>query len=227
MKLVLFDIDCTLLWTNGAGREAMRRSLLEIFGTAGAIDQLRFGGKTDWQVITELVHVDALEDGFTHDEIAARIPQFHQVMARNLADIIADYEINICHGAPEAVNRLRERDDVRLGLVTGNMQESAFVKLRIAGFDPAWFPIGAYGHESMHRNDLTPLALQRAIDHFGHPFTARDTYVIGDTPNDVACARAIGAWAIAVNTGFEGREALEASQPDHLLEDLTSLSSVF
>lgn len=226
MKLVLFDIDCTLLWTNGAGREAMRRSLLEIFGTAGAIEKLRFGGKTDWQVITELVHEDALPGGYSHEAIAARIPDFHAAMARNLAAIIHKYEINICEGAPEAVDRLRERDDVQLGLVTGNMRESAFVKLRIAGFDPAWFPIGAYGHESMHRSDLTPLALQRAIEHYGYPFTPQDTYVIGDTPNDVACARAIGAWAIAVNTGFEGRASLEASQPDHLLENLTELRGV-
>jgi phosphoglycolate phosphatase len=112
---------------------------------------------------------------------------------------------------------------VLLGIVTGNVSLTAPVKLRAAGFDPAWFPIGAYGSEALERNDLPALALERACRFCGHHLTPTDVTIIGDTEADIACARAIGARAVAVTTGFTSREALAAAQPDHLLDDLSGL----
>jgi len=215
VALLLFDIDGTLLRTRGAGREATRLALLEVFGTAGAVATHHFSGKTDWFTLVELLE----GEGFTHDQIVERMAVYDEAVGRHTGTIIGGYEVESCPGAPETIAALRPRRDLLLGLVTGNARQSAPHKLRAAGFDPAWFPVGAFGTEAHQRDDLTPLALQRAVDHLGA--TPAPVIVIGDTPMDVACARAIGAIAVVVETGFATRDELIASAPDHLLPDLT------
>jgi phosphoglycolate phosphatase-like HAD superfamily hydrolase len=189
--------------------------MLEVFGTAGAIDTHEFGGKTDWRSLADLL-VD-----YTAEEIGARMAEYEQVVARHILDIVNDYQAERCPGALELIGMLRQRRDVLLGLVTGNVSTIAPIKLRAAGFDAGWFPVGAYGSESLDRNDLPRLAIQRAEDYTGRQIHPRDVLVIGDTPMDVACARAVGAIAVAVDTGFASREALVAAQPDYHLKDLT------
>ena len=115
---------------------------------------------------------------------------------------------------------------VVLGLVTGNTRETAPVKLAAAGIDPALFPFGAFGDEALSRNDLPPRALRRARVWAGHPIAAEDCTVVGDTPADIACARAGGMRVLAVATGWHTAEALAAHQPDHLLPDFTDLERV-
>lgn len=218
-KLLLFDIDGTLVLSKGAGREATVRSLMQVFGTDAGVKSLPFGGKTDLQILSEILPAH----GFTFEEIHARIDAFQQAMAEHLQAIIGTYAVEACIGTHEVIAALSDRDDILLGLVTGNVQTTAPIKLRAAGFDPDWFVIGAYGSESPRRNDLPPLALQRAINHIGQEIAAEDVVVIGDTVADVECARAIpGAVAVAVCTGFEPRENLIAAQPDYLLNDLTT-----
>jgi phosphoglycolate phosphatase-like HAD superfamily hydrolase len=121
---------------------------------------------------------------------------------------------------------LRQRDDVLLGLVTGNVQNAAAVKLRAAGYDPAWFPIGAYGHEALERDNLPAIALKRAVEHYRHPLQPGDVLVIGDTPADVSCARALGALAVAVGTGFCERAELIACNPNHYIDDLNAFLEI-
>jgi phosphoglycolate phosphatase-like HAD superfamily hydrolase len=113
-----------------------------------------------------------------------------------------------------------------LGLVTGNVSTTAPYKLRAAGYDPAWFVIGAYGSEAVDRNVLPALALKRAIDHCGHTLHPHEVIVIGDTLADIACARALGAVAVAVTTGFADRDTLAAAQPDYLIESLAELRPI-
>ncbi len=222
MRLFLFDIDCTLLLTRGAGREANRRAMMEVFGTSGALAAHKFGGKTDWQTLIELL----IDEGFSLDQIEAQMPIYSESMARHLADVIGNYEAFALPGALELVETLRQRDDVALGIVTGNVPGAAAVKLRAAGYDPAWFPIGAFGSESMDRNNLPALAVARAAAHFRYPFAPDEVIVIGDTPADIACARAIGAIAVAVETGFCAPGELVAAQADYLLRDLTEFNLV-
>lgn len=218
-KLLLFDIDGTLVLSKGAGREATVRSLQEVFGTDAGVRSLPFGGKTDWQILGEVLPAH----GFHADEIRARLGDFQQAMARHLQAIIGDYAVEACIGTHEVIAALREREDILPGIVTGNVQTTAPIKLRAAGFDPAWFAIGAYGSESARRNDLPPLALQRAIAYCGETIPPQDVIVIGDTVADIECTRAIpGAIAVAVCTGFEARENLIAAQPDYLLENMTT-----
>lgn len=222
MILILFDIDCTLLLTRGAGREANGRAMTEIFGTCGALAAHKFGGKTDWQTLIELLE----SEGVTHAEIERKMPAYSESMARHLAAIIDQYPVNAMPGALELVEALRERDDVALGIVTGNVPGAAEVKLRAAGFDPAWFPVGAFGSEAINRDNLPALAIARASAHYHYAFTPDEVIVVGDTPADIACARAVGATAVAVQTGFCEPGELEAAGADYLLRDLTEFGLV-
>jgi phosphoglycolate phosphatase len=221
-RLVLFDIDGTLLRTQGAGRVSTRQAMLEVFGTAAGIDEHDFGGRTDWSTLADLLS----PHGYDAAAIGRRMPHYEQVVARHLEDIINGHRVEPCPGALEVVQTLRDDGDTVLGLLTGNVSTTAPIKLRAAGFDPDWFAVGAYGSEALDRNDLPPLALARAIAHSGQPLTPEDVVIIGDTPADVDCARALGAAAVAVLTGFSTAEALRAANPDHLLDDLTALLAV-
>lgn len=220
-RLILFDIDCTLLLTHGAGREATRLAMQEVFGTVSRLDGHYFGGKTDWQTLIELLE----EHHYDETRIGEVMHHYEEAMGRHMAAVIGDYRVEACPGAHELVARLRARPDTLLGVVTGNVSTVAPVKLRAAGFDPDWFPVGAFGNEAANRDHLPPLALARAITHYGKPIAPEQVIVIGDTPSDVACARALGAVAVAVATGPCPVDELAAARPDYLLADLTTFEA--
>lgn len=220
-KLILFDIDCTLLWTRGAGREAMRHAMLEVYGDNTGIDAHTFGGKTDWQCLVELL----TPQGFTHAQIEAGMAAYDVAMGKHLARVIRDFEVTACPAALELVAELHARPDTQLALVTGNCRSSAPVKLQAAGFDTALFPVGAYGSEALERDHLPPLAVARAINHYRQQYAPQQVIVVGDTPADVQCARAIGAVAVAVRTGYCQSGELEACAPDVILDDLSTFSA--
>ena len=218
IQLILFDIDGTLLLPKGAGRASTKMALLEVFQTEAGIDQHEFGGKTDWHTLRELLAVHG------HDEAAIRevIPTYEQVVARHLSSIIGNYPVERCPGALELVTELHNSQVPLLGIVTGNVSTTAPIKLRAAGYDPSWFVVGAYGSESPERNDLPFLAVERAERLLGRSIAPAEVIVIGDTPADIACARAMGAVAVGVMTGFTKRETMLATEPDYLLDDLTT-----
>jgi len=216
LKLVLFDIDGTLLISRGIGREAKRLAMLECFGRTGDLDNHVFGGKTDWRIVAELL----APYGISSTDVGRAMPNYETVMARHMRAIRECYPAEAIPHALELVAALRQRDDSLVGLVTGNTSKTAAIKLELAGFDPAWFPIGAFGNESAARADLTRLALQRARDLSGGAIAGGDVFVIGDTPDDIQAARAIDAVAVAVCTGYVTRDQLIAANPDYLLADL-------
>lgn len=220
-RLILFDIDCTLLLARGAGREATQLAMQDIFGTSSRIDQHYFGGKTDWQTLVELLE----EEGYDAARIGEVMQHYEVAVGQRMAEVIGRYPVHACTGALELVARLRQAPNIMLGVVTGNVSTVAPIKLRAAGFDPAWFPIGAYGNEAVDRDHLPPLALARAIAHYGREITPEQVIVIGDTPSDIACARALGAVAVAVATGPCQVEELTAARPDYLLVDLTTFEN--
>jgi phosphoglycolate phosphatase-like HAD superfamily hydrolase len=121
---------------------------------------------------------------------------------------------------------LSQRQDVLLGLVTGNIKETAPLKLAAAGIDPAQFRLGAYGCDGMDRNQLPAIAMQRATDLTGYSYSGKNTVVIGDTPADILCARAGRATAVAVASGWHATHTLTRYQPDHLLENLSDTHTV-
>ena len=216
LQLVLFDIDGTLLDGHGIGRAATRRAMLELFGTVGRLDTHNFAGKTDWGTLCELLDRD-------EGDVGRHMPAYEASIERHMRDLAPGFELIPLPGARETVQALRVRPDFIIGIVTGNASVTTPIKLAAAGFDPAWFPVRACGSEAASRNDLPPLALQRARAHSGQAIAPQDVTVVGDTPADVACARALGARAVAVTTGFSTREALLASRPDHLLDDIAEL----
>lgn len=222
MYLILFDIDGTLVWTRGAGRAATEHAMIEVFGTCGALAAHKFGGKTDWQTLLDLLH----EAGISYADIERRMPAYNDAMARHLDRVIVEYDVQPCTGALDLVQSLLPRRDIGIGLVTGNVSSTAPIKLRAARFDPAWFAVGAYGSEAQERDHLPALAVERAVEYYGYAFAPHEVIVVGDTPADVSCARHIGAVAVAVQTGFALYDELADSQPDYLLRDLTEFGSV-
>ncbi|MCY3781901.1 MAG: haloacid dehalogenase-like hydrolase [Chloroflexi bacterium] len=216
MKLVLFDIDGTLLISRGIGREAKRRAMLECFGLTGDLDNHVFGGKTDWGILADLL----APHGYSKSDIGRQIGAYEAVMARHMRAISPAYTAEPVVHAMELVHALRKSDDALIGLVTGNTSQTAIIKLEMAGFDPSWFRIGAFGNESPDRDDLTRLARERASEHLGRTLNGTGIIVIGDTPADIQAARAIEAIAVAVCTGYADRDSLIGSDPDYLLADL-------
>lgn len=215
-RLILFDIDGTLLSAGGAPRRAFRRALTEHFGTEGAVASDDFSGKTDPQIVYDLMG----PAGFADDHIEERIAAFFAYYLEELErELLVETRHRLYPGVAELVPALAADPAVGLGLLTGNIEEGARLKLAHFGL---WehFAVGAYGSDDATRDRLGPVAMARAQERFGRRFHGSEVVVIGDTPADVRCARAIGAVAVAVATGRPTRETLEAAGPDLLLDSL-------
>jgi len=222
MRLILFDIDGTLIHSNRIGRKALGRALHEVFGTSGAFDTISFGGKTDRGLVRELM----LAEGWREADIDTRLPEFYQRMAAAGRELFTAEHIWPCPGVLPLLAALAGRDDVVPALLTGNIRDTVPLKLAAAGIDPAQFRIGAYGSDSATRDHLFAIALSRAEAQLGLRFAAQDVMIVGDTPGDIGCARAGGGRIIAVATGPYSAEALRDCGPDHLFHDLSATEAV-
>jgi len=222
VKLVLFDIDGTLIISRGAGRRAMRVAFERVFGTAGGIDHYDLRGRTD----TRIVHDVMAAEGWEAARVREKLDDFFEVYVGGLTTEVGDgRDVVTLPGVAALVEHLDRASDVALGLVTGNIEEGARIKLRPTGLWPR-FQVGAYGSDHIDRRRLPSLAARRAQARLGCAFAPADVIVIGDTPHDIDCARAFGAVAVAVATGQYPREALLADRPDHFFEDLADLERV-
>jgi phosphoglycolate phosphatase-like HAD superfamily hydrolase len=227
MRLILFDIDGTLLWTSGAGRRAIHRALLEEMGTAGPIDTYRFDGKTGPQIVRELLTMAGHPECDSEDRITAVCERYVALLTAELAK--PTHATTLYPGIKELLAALEpfEMDGRALvGLLTGNVHHGAALKLRSAGLDPARFAVGAFGSDSPRRADLPAVAARRASECTGHRLTGDDLVVVGDTPDDVACARPMGARTVAVATGFYKADALRAAGATHVFENLGDTQAV-
>ncbi len=227
MKLVLFDIDGTLLWTDGAGRRAIHRALLAEMGTAGPIEGYRFDGKTDPQIVRELLSLAAHPEADDAARIAAVCRRYVELLRDELAR--PTQTTKLMAGVAELLAALEIQEALGralVGLLTGNLEAGAALKLRSAGIDPARFAVGAYGSDSHRRADLPAIAAQRAAAVTGHTLAGRDVVIVGDTPDDVACGHPIGARAVAVATGFYNVAALRAAGAAHVFQSLSDTAAV-
>lgn len=222
MRLLLFDIDGTLIRSHSAGREAMAASLRELFGTAGPSESYRMSGKTDARIVTDLLTAAGVDPEEIHD----RLPEVYALMAEKGKEIFPVRGITPCPGVLELLSVLRSRPDALLGLLTGNALDTAPLKLAAAGIEPDQFVIGAYGSDAMDRNQLPAIAMKRAIQLTNSGFGGYNTVIIGDTPADILCARAGGATAVAVASGWHSGNTLSQFRPDHLLENLNDTDRV-
>lgn len=223
-RLVLFDIDGTLLSAEGAPRRAFHRAMMEVYGTAGPIATHRFDGKTDPQIARELLKASGLPDA----AIDNGLPALWSAYLRELSTEFAKpgHRTTVLPGVRPLLDRLENQtSDVVLGLLTGNIAEGAALKLASAGIRNA-FRVGAFGSDCERRDGLPPVAVERARDTTGRTFERRDIVIIGDTPSDVTCGSALGVRAIAVATGRHETDELRDAGADHVFSDLSDTEGV-
>ena len=211
--LYLFDIDGTLVDTGGAGMAALKEATLEVFGHEGP--PLDLAGSTDLGIVANIHAHFEIEP--TRERIEAYFKVYHGRLDWNLSH--GGFPGRVLDGVHELLAGLSDHPDATVGLLTGNTAGGAAAKMRHFGL-AGHFPFGAYGCDHADRNRLGPIALERAALHAGRNFTAAETWVIGDTPKDIACAHAIGARCLAVATGQFSATQLADHGADQVVETL-------
>ncbi len=221
MKTILFDIDGTILNCNKAGKVSLIKSTMDVFGTIGHMERLNFQGKTDPLILYEsLKHM-----GFDEKTIDNNTDKLKEKYFEYLRETIFEYEVTIFPGILEIIKKLSKDDNIILGLLTGNFQKSAGIK--ISRFDlNKYFIVGAYGDDASNRNDLPPIARTRIMEQFNIDLNYSEMIIIGDTIYDVKCAKHSGAVSIAVGTGWGDQEELLAEEPDFFFEDLGDVDMI-
>jgi phosphoglycolate phosphatase len=212
-KFVLFDIDETLIHSGGAGRAALTLAFEELTGIADGFRDIKFAGKTDFLIIKEAVDKAGLaaEDGWLDD--------FVDLYLKHLAKCIPKSNGHPKKGAKALVHKLSEDDQIILGLLTGNIEAGARLKLEPHSLND-FFPVGAFGSDHADRNLLLPIAVQKLARSQGVQIPYSDCLVIGDTPRDVECATLHGALSIAVASGPYSKDELRETRAHLVVEDL-------
>jgi phosphoglycolate phosphatase-like HAD superfamily hydrolase len=217
MYLILFDIDGTLVLTGRAGMRAMNRACFDITRHPDPISGMAFAGRTDWSILDDIVtkHGRALDPPLL-DDLRRRYVQHLAEEIQHRGHGTKD----VMPGVRELLDALRQRQDAALALLTGNFEEGARIKLEY--FDLwKYFPCGAFGGDSASRNDLVPIAIERARACGIADVSPSRVLVVGDTPSDVECALVAGAVPVGVATGGYGAEELRKSGADIVFEDLS------
>lgn len=222
-RIALFDVDGTLLWSDGAGRRAIHTALRAVFGSIGPADH-RFDGKTDRQIVRELMRHEGHGDDVIDERMEGLLDRYVAELERELHD--PAHPPRRFPGVLELLDALERRPDVVLGLLTGNLAEGAAAKLRAVGIEPSRFRVAAYGSDHEDRPELPPIARQRACELLGVEVAGDDVVVIGDTPADMTCGRGIGARAIGVATGRYGAGELLAHGAHAAFVDLRDTGTV-
>lgn len=214
MHVCLFDIDGTLLNTGGAGQAAMEAALATEFGVTAPTEGISTAGRTDRAITVDLLRFHALAD----DEAT-----WSRLLAAYLLELpkqLSGRDGLVLPGVVQLMAELAARDDVVLGLLTGNFREGARIKLEHYELQQH-FPFGGFGDHHHDRDDVARESLEEARRHRPEDIVLERVWVIGDTPADVRCGRAIGAKVIAVATGMYEIGVLESQEPDHLFADFS------
>lgn len=222
-RLVLFDVDGTLVSTQGAGSRAVRRALLHVYGDTGPIDSYDFHGRTDPQIVRELMRQAGLEDA----AIDAGIDDVWEIYLAGLARELDSPEADArtLPGVIPLLDALHETGDDLVALLTGNIEPGARLKLSAVDL---WdrFDFGAYGSDHERRDRLPAVAVRRALERTGIEFRGRDIVIIGDTPFDVTCGQALGVWTVAVATGKHSTRELREAGANVVVEDFSDTAAV-
>jgi len=220
MKLVLFDIDETLIDSAGAGARAANAAFRDLFSIEEAFAGIPMAGRTDLRILKKGLHAHGLsaEDG-------TLLRLLSRYLAHLREEILTPHK-RIKPGVRNVLDSLSRMEHILLGLLTGNIERGARIKLEPFGLN-GFFPFGAFGDDDEDRDRLLPIAIQKAEAHAGEVVEPEGCVVVGDTPADVRCARIHGAVAVAVATGPYEADALAGTGADHVFADLTVAAAFF
>ena len=220
MKLLLWDIDGTLICSGRAGERALVRAMKKIHGIDTDLAWVDFRGRTDALIARNL---------YAHHKLDPHPQSLHDFLEAYLAFLPEEMRTpsgKTLPGILDILEKVRLRPDLRQGLLTGNLSRGAQIKLE---HYQVWhyFEFGAFADDSPIRNELGPHALRRAREKFNREFPPENVFIIGDTPHDIACGKIIGAKTIAVATGGFSLEDLRAHHPTALLADFQDVDAFF
>ena len=222
MLLVLFDIDGTLLTSNGMGRTYIKHALEQVCGREMSTGGVSFAGRTDPAIVRDIL----ANTGFSTERIDRLLERCLARYTKLLESSLTQEHVTLLPGVRGLLDQFSSNPRTQLGLITGNLRSTAFTKLR-AGDVAHYFPFGAFGSDHEDRRRLPAVAAERAFRYCHHHFEPRNTLIIGDTQHDVSCSQYFGAQAVAVATGVVDYEVLEAAGPAILLRDLTEPKALF
>lgn len=218
-KLILFDVDGTLLWSDGAGRAAIHQALVDEIGSEEPFADFPFAGKTDSAITRELLRAANHPKAESDEYVKCVCDKYVELLERELQS--PGRNVRVYPGVHELLEILAARRDAVVGLLTGNVEMGAILKLKAAGIDPRQFRVAAYGSDAFSRDALPPIAVSRAGAVLGRIPRGSDVVIIGDTPADMTCGKGIGARAIGVATGPFKIADLEAAGGFAVFEDLS------
>jgi phosphoglycolate phosphatase-like HAD superfamily hydrolase len=226
-RILLWDLDGTLVRGQryGVFKDYTVPMLERVFGTAGSLGEMMVSGMTDLQIIEEALR----SEGITRDHIMARKDELLRCYIDEMKRATGNgaHLMHAMPGSREVLQRVADHPRYHSALLTGNIKPAAYLKVELTGLAEFFQLPGAFGDESFDRRDLPALAAHRINEHLGAHFEPEQFIVIGDTPNDIACARHFGARALAVATGrMHSEENLLAHEPDALLPDLLNAELV-
>ena len=221
-KLVLFDIDGTLLRVRGISRQSLIDALREVFGTEGTAATHNFAGKLDSVIIKEVMRTTGLSD----DDIQRGFEEAKRRYIQNFKQQAQREHIEVMAGIYELVEKLANEPNALLGLLTGNFEESGRHKLTLPELND-YFAFGAFADDADTRNALPAIAVQRAFERTGIRFTGKDVVIIGDTEHDVNCAKVLNSKCVAVATGHYTVSQLQSFNPDYTFENFADVDAAF
>ena len=218
-RLLLFDIDGTLITSGGAGENALRLGIQDRFGIDEDLQGIEIAGRTDSGIARQFFAKHSLPD------TPGNTASFFEGYLSHLPRLLSEKSGRLLPGIIPLLDALTAREDVILALLTGNLERGAKLKLTHYG---VWdyFEFGAYADDHHDRNQLGHFAKARAKEHHGIEFPPERIYILGDTPHDITCARAIGAKAVAIATGQFTHAQLAPHTPDFLFDDLGDVPAV-
>ena len=219
-RLILFDVDQTLLSTRGGDRKALNTAFSEMHGIENAFEGVGFGGRMDLSIMAEVYRINSVSEG------DRRLDEFKSTYFELLAEVLPDWNEGIVYpGVRELLSILESEYGVQLGLATGNFREAAFIKLRRYGLD-GYFAEGGFGGDHPERPAVVADAIARCRALSGKSYGREEIFVIGDSISDVEAGRANGINSIAVATGHYNVQRLRELGPTHVFEDLSDTKSV-
>ncbi len=221
MKILLFDIDGTLMLSGGAGLRAMNEAFLRVYGKKDVLLNLKLAGRTDTSIIEDALAESGIP--FENEKLEYYKSVYYGLLEKEILQ--PSSEKKLMPGIKELIPLLTECKGVYLGLLTGNWEKSGRIKIGHFHLNE-YFTFGAFANDSGIRNDLLPFAIKRFIEQYNVIPKPDEVYVIGDTPADINCAKPHGAKAVAVGASFYTVDQLREYNPDYLFTDLSDTEQV-